>query len=331
MKLRPLGSTSLRVTSLGLGLAALGRPGYINLGHAEDLAGSVKPDALERHTHSVLGAAWDAGIRYFDAARSYGKAEAFLGSWLGARSLAPEEVVVGSKWGYTYTADWQLEADAHEVKEHSRAKLDEQWAESERLLGNHLDLYQIHSATVESGVLDDERVLERLAELKAKGTAIGLTLSGPGQAQTLERALRLEAGGKKLFDTVQATWNVLERAAESALKAAHGEGLGVIHKEVLANGRLTLRNDDPAFASKLKVLETQAERLRTTIPALVFAASLAQSWVSITLTGAATEDQVRESVSALEAFWDDEAEAALQELTEPSESYWQTRAALPWG
>lgn len=331
MKLRPLGSTSLRVTPLGLGLAALGRPGYINLGHGEDLAGLREPTALERHTHTVLDAAWDAGVRYYDAARSYGRAEAFLGSWLSARDFAPTELVVGSKWGYTYTADWQRKAEVHEVKEHSRAKLEAQWGESWALLGNYLDLYQIHSATLESGVLDDARVLERLAELKAAGTAIGLTLSGPGQAETLERALRLETGGKKLFDTVQATWNVLERAAEPSLKAAHGEGLGVIHKEVLANGRLTPRNGDPVFAPQLALLQRQAERLETTLTALVFAASLAQPWMSVTLTGAATEAQVRESVSALEVVWDDEADAVLGALAEPSKSYWQTRADLPWG
>jgi hypothetical protein len=32
---RLLGTTGLTVTPLGLGLAALGRPGYINLGHKD--------------------------------------------------------------------------------------------------------------------------------------------------------------------------------------------------------------------------------------------------------------------------------------------------------
>lgn len=47
--------------------------------------------------------------RYFDAARSYGKAEEFLGEWLRARNIPTSEVMVGSKWGYTYTADWQID------------------------------------------------------------------------------------------------------------------------------------------------------------------------------------------------------------------------------
>jgi aryl-alcohol dehydrogenase-like predicted oxidoreductase len=36
MPARSLGSTGLLVSRLGLGLAALGRPAYINLGRSED-------------------------------------------------------------------------------------------------------------------------------------------------------------------------------------------------------------------------------------------------------------------------------------------------------
>jgi len=126
--LRPLGRTSLRVSPVGLGLAALGRPGYINVGHGEDLGANRSRDAMERGAHEVLDAAYAAGIRYFDAARSYGLAETFLSSWLGARGIPPDAVVVGSKWGYTYTANWQVDAPAHEIKEHSLGVLTRQLA-----------------------------------------------------------------------------------------------------------------------------------------------------------------------------------------------------------
>ena len=62
----------------GLGLAALGRPGYINLGHAADLHADYDVAAMEGRAHAVLDAAHAAGVRYFDAARSYGRAEEFL-------------------------------------------------------------------------------------------------------------------------------------------------------------------------------------------------------------------------------------------------------------
>ena len=107
---RTLGNTDLEVTPLGLGLAALGRPGYINLGHASDLAGHTDVESMERAAHAVLDAAYAGGIRYFDAARSYGLAEAFLASWLEQRGFGPDDVTVGSKWGYTYTADWHVDA-----------------------------------------------------------------------------------------------------------------------------------------------------------------------------------------------------------------------------
>ena len=105
--LRPLGRSGLLVDRLGLGLAALGRPGCINVGHRDDLAGRTEVAVMERRAHTLLDAAYEAGIRYFDAARSYGKAEAFLASWLEQRELPPGEVTVGSKWGYTYAAEWR--------------------------------------------------------------------------------------------------------------------------------------------------------------------------------------------------------------------------------
>ena len=94
-----LGQTSLDVSRIGLGLAALGRPGYINLGHAADLAGETDVDALRGRAHEVLDAALAAGVRYFDAARSYGRAEEFLGSWLSDRGLRRGEVSVGLEVG----------------------------------------------------------------------------------------------------------------------------------------------------------------------------------------------------------------------------------------
>ena len=115
MDRRSLGDTGLVVSRMGLGLAALGRPGYINLGHGDDLCGERDVTSLEARSHQVLDAAHGAGISYYDAARSYGRAEAFLASWLRARKLEPGDVVVGSKWGYTYTADWQVDAEKHEV------------------------------------------------------------------------------------------------------------------------------------------------------------------------------------------------------------------------
>ena len=309
-------NSGLSVSPLGLGLAALGRPGYINLGHGDDLGAEKDPATLEREAHAVLDAAYDGGIRYFDAARSYGKAEEFLASWLERRGLAPGEVTVGSKWGYTYAAGWRVDADVHEVKDLSLETLRRQLAESRALLGPHLRLYQIHSATLESGVLDDRALLDELASVRQTGLAVGLTVTGPRQRETIEHAL--EVG---IFDTVQATWNVLERSSGQALAKAHDAGLGVIVKEALANGRLTARGD---VAPLLEL----AERSGTTPDVLALAAVLAQPWADVVLSGAATVDQLTSNLMALKV--DARVATELAQISERPNRYWMERAALRW-
>jgi aryl-alcohol dehydrogenase-like predicted oxidoreductase len=318
------------VSRVGLGLAALGRPGYINLGHGNDLAGEYNVAAMEARTHAILDHAWGAGVRYFDAARSYGRAERFVSNWLAARGIDPDEVVVGSKWGYTYTAAWRVEAEQHEVKDHSLAVLQRQLGESRNLLGRHLRLYQIHSATLASGVLSDHAVLEELARIHQAGLWIGLSLSGPKQSEALQRAMAVTVAGEPLFDCVQATWNLLEPSAEQALREAHRAGMGVIVKEALANGRLTRRNAEPEFASRLRVLEAAAERLLTTVDGLAIAAALAQPWVDVVLSGAATVEQLGSNLEAVAVTWDEAAAVALRDLRESPEAYWAHRATLPW-
>ena len=315
---RTLGPAELPVTAIGLGLAALGRPGYLNLGHGDDLGSDRSVAALELRAHAVLDAAYDAGVRYFDAARSYGRAEAFLASWLRRRELAPGEVTVGSKWGYTYTADWQVRADPPEVKDLSVDTFRRQLGETRGLLGDHLSLYQIHSATLESGVLDDPAVLAALAELGAGGVSVGLTTSGPEQAETVRRAIG--AGG---FDTVQATWNLLEPSVGPALADAHRAGLGVIVKEALANGRLTSRGGGPE-------LEQVARRLGASPDAVALAAALAQPWADVVLSGAASKEQITSNLAARRVAWNGEAAEALDRVAEEPEAYWRTRAELVW-
>ena len=306
MELRPLGAAGLRVTPIGLGLAALGRPGYITLDRAKDLGSDRSVAALERRSHEVLSAAYDAGIRYFDAARSYGFAERFLGSWLRERGLPPKAITVGSKWGYTYVGDWQVEARVHEVKDHSLAALRRQIAESRALLGEYLDLYQIHSATLESGVLDDYAVLSELNALRVSGLTIGLSVSGPRQADVIRRALAVSVDGDNPFQSVQATWNLFEPSAGPALAEAHQAGWGVIIKEALANGRLADRDQH------------------------AIAAALANSWVDVVLSGAVTEAQLRSNVGALTTRLLPDELAALSKVAEPPDRYWQERSQLAW-
>ena len=326
MRLRPLGATGLEVTPVGLGLAALGRPAYIDLGRGADLGDDRDVDALERRSHQVLDAAWAAGVRYLDAARSYGRAEAFLASWLTARGIDPTQVTVGSKWGYTYVGDWRMDAGTHEVKDHSLAALTRQAAESRELLGDHLDLYQVHSATLDSGVLEDRAVLDELSRLGDQGIVIGLSTSGPAQADTVRRALEVTADGAAPFACVQATWNLLERSAGPALAEARAAGWGVIVKEALANGRLSPHGAGPAIA----VLGRVASRHGVGVDAVALAAVLANPWADVVLSGAVAAGQLQANLAALQVELDPVELEELANLAEPAEAYWSARSALAW-
>jgi len=330
MNLNLLGSTDLVVSHVGIGLAALGRPGYINIGHAEDLERNYDNEAMEARAHEMLDEAYKNGVRYFDAARSYGRAEEYLGNWLRAREIPPETVTVGSKWGYTYTAEWKVDAAAHEIKEHSLSVLQKQFEESRFNLGEYLNLYQIHSATMESGVLKNKSVLGELARLKSEGIAIGLSVSGFRQKEVIHQSAAQLVDGVRLFDSVQATWNLLEQSAGESLSVAKKMGIGVIIKEPLANGRLTIRNREPLFADRLNALNREAKRLKTTIDGLAIAAVLAQPWADVVLSGAARVDHLRSNLRAVDVMWDQEAESALDWIKESPESYWEERKGLSW-
>ena len=321
---------------LGLGLAALGRPGYINLGHVQDLNADYEVASMRRRAHEVLDCAWQAGIRYFDAARSYGKAEEFLATWLNDRAIDPADVTIASKWGYTYTADWQVtvaDDQAHEVKQHSIERLDQQYPLSREQFGPQLDLYQIHSATLESGVLTNDRVLDRLAELRDHGLKIGLSVSGPGQATVIRKAFECQRSGEDVFSAVQATWNLFEPSAGVALKEASERGWRVIVKEGVANGRLTDRNLDPDFVSKRPLLQSIADRLSVTIDAVALAVILIQPWSNMVLSGAATVEHLVSNVKAVEVakqLGSGVADSLIESLSVPAAEYWAKRSALAW-
>ena len=341
LELTMLGASGVRATRLGLGLAALGRPAYITMGRGDDLGPDRAADTMLQRCHEVLDAASALGIGYVDAARSYGRAEEFLSTWLEARAVPVGSVTVGSKWGYRYVGEWRLDASVHETKDHSLAMLRTQLPESQALLGAHLRLYQIHSATVESGVLDDARVLGALGELRDSGTAVGLSVSGPRQADVIMRALDVVVSGTPLFATVQATWNVLETSAGGALAEAHTRGVGVLVKEALANGRLTDRAvpasaTAPAASTASAPSGHTAERLTrwaqrrgTSLDRLALAAAAAQPWADVVLSGAVTVEQLHANVDALTMGLDVECDDVMSFAEEP-ERYWKGRSALAW-
>ncbi|MEU0301510.1 aldo/keto reductase [Streptomyces sp. NPDC006175] len=307
---------------IGLGLAAVGRPGYITPHRDRDLPGDRGVDALRARTHELLDAAYAQGVRYFDAARSYGRAEGFLAEWLTARPDVTD-VVIGSKWGYTYTGDWRVDAETHEVKDHSLATFERQRAETAGLLGDRLDLYQIHSVTADSPALSDKDLHARLAELAAGGTTVGFSTSGPGQSDAIRAAAAVTVDGEPLFRTVQATYNALDTSAGPALADAHDAGLTVIVKEAMANGRL-------AGAGAPAVAQEIGTEAGLGADAVALALVLHQPWAGVVLSGAATVTQLAANLHAPLLDLDPDRLDRLAALVEEPEAYWRHRASLPW-
>jgi aryl-alcohol dehydrogenase-like predicted oxidoreductase len=316
----------VQTSRLGIGLAAIGRPAYITTGRDGDLGARRAVEELRARALEVLDAAYALGIRYVDTARSYGRGEEFLAAWLAQR--APKGVEVGSKWGYRYVGHWRLDADVHEVKDHSVAAFREQLAETRRLLGARVDVYHVHSAVLETGVLDDDELHTELARLRDSGVRVGVSTSGPRQADVVRRALAVRVGGEPLFTSVQATWNLLEPSVGPALAEAADAGARVLVKEVVANGRLTPARD-PADDAAARVAAVAAG-LGVPVDQLAYAAVLAQPWAWRVLSGAVTVDQLRSHVAAQSLTLPADALEELSVLAEPAPQYWAARSARAW-
>jgi aryl-alcohol dehydrogenase-like predicted oxidoreductase len=158
--------------------------------------------------------------------------------------------------------------------------------------------------------------------------AVGLTLSGPDSGRTLARALEARVDAERVFDVVQATFNVLEPSLAGPLREAHDAGLGVIAKEVFANGRLSAANTQPGDAPLLTRLRARAPA--GAVDRLAVAFVLAHPFVDVALSGAATVAQLDSHLAATAVVLSEADRTALADVAEPPLTYWATRASLPW-
>ena len=308
-------------TDIGLGLAALGRPEYINIRDNYTIDKSV--EAFRKNTFKVLDKAYQNGIRYFDTAPSYGKGEQFLLEWHQKNNH--NDIVFGTKWGYTYVANWQLHFDGkHEIKEHSLEKLVEQWETSQFLLPN-LKYYQIHSATLDSGVLENTAVHQKLAALSKKfNIKIGLSTSGVHQSKIIEKALEIKANNKFLFDVFQITYNFLEQSCLEAILKLKELNKTIIIKEALANGRV-FKIDNNIF-----ILNELLEKYKVGIDAIAIRFVMDTVEPNIVLSGAFSTKQLEENLKAYDFKLTKGDLESLKSLKQNSESYWKVRNTLEW-
>lgn len=355
-------------------MAALGRPGYINLQRDNHLS-SRSVDGMQRQANAVMDELFqqcrelnnastsnitnsisrtgkEKYVPWLDCARSYGLSEKFVGEYLRGNNVLPEDVYVSSKWGYTYVADWNVElgdGEPHEVKDHSLENFLKQVEETKTNIGPYLNLYQVHSATFESGILTNTQVHEALHQCRTEnGWNIGLSVSGANQNDIIREVLKINVPSspedkkeqQRLFDSVQCTYNILEQRPSEALLDAHAAGMDIIIKEGLANGR-ALRHPE---------LMKQSQTLGCLPDQLALGAVLAQPFRPRVLSGAVTVEQLRSNLGSLYPSTLDDAKivAGVEERLKStnggkeslvnlmkgccmeSNKYWKDRSELKW-
>ena len=311
---------------LGLGTAALGRPQYINLRQGDVNNTDLK--VFRQQSFSVLEKAYKLGVRYFDTAPGYGLAEDLLLEWLQTKS--DNNIQMATKWGYTYTANFNPDAKEHEVKEHSLKKLNEQWEVSKAFLP-HLKVYQIHSATLETGVLKNDAILNRLALLKNEyQIEIGITTTGDNQVEVIKKALDVSIDGKQLFDAFQVTYNVLDQSLEAISNTLFKQNKKVIIKEALANGRL-FRNSSYRHYNKLyNTLELLAKEYNVGVDVIALKFCQENIQESIVLSGASNVEHLESNLNINRITLSEEVINELKGFRIDATRYWQERKQLVW-
>jgi aryl-alcohol dehydrogenase-like predicted oxidoreductase len=314
-------------TKIGLGLAALGRPDYINIRSDNTIDKSIngfKTNALE-----VLDESYKLGIRDFDVAPSYGLGEQFLLDWNNSRKH--NDVNLSTKFGYTYVANWEIGFDGkHEIKEHSITKLNEQWDISKALLPN-LKIYQIHSATLDSGVLSNKAVLSRLNQLKKNhNLKIGISSSGTEQIKIIEKARDIIFDNEALFDSYQVTFNIFDQSCYMVLRELLAKGKTVIIKEALANGRIFRNKSFQNYKTIYNYLDLLASKYNVGADAIGLRFLIDYLEPTILLSGASNCKQIKQNLKALNFELDQTEIEKLKSLKFSPKNYWEERDNLKW-
>ena len=317
----------MSTSKIGLGLAALGRPDYINIRSEHDIDKSV--DGFRANAFKVLDQSYALGIRDFDVAPSYGLGEQFLQDWNDSKNH--KDVNLSTKFGYTYVANWELGfSGKHEIKEHSLHKLNAQWEVSKALLPN-LKTYQIHSATLDSGVLNNTELLKRLHELKQQHQIkIGISSSGTEQVKIIEEAQKIDFDGNGLFDSYQVTFNIFEQSCFNILKQLLANDKTIIIKEALANGRVFRNHNFPEHESVYMYLELLSKKYSVGTDAIALRYVMDDLEPNVVLSGASNCNQLKQNLKALNFELDTNEILKLKSFAVSSEHYWQERSNLEW-
>ena len=211
MKLRPLGSSGIDVSPLGLGTVKIGRNEQVKYPQGFDIPGDADVSVL-------LNLAWELGINFIDTAPAYGTSEQRLGLLL------------------PHAEDWVIMTKVGEIFENGRSRFDfsaehtRQSVENslQKLKRNMIDIVLVHSDGNDMDIINNEAALETLDTMKQAGLIRAYGMS----TKTIE-------GGRWIVentDVVMATFNLETDAELPVIERARELNKGVVIKKGLQSG-----------------------------------------------------------------------------------------------
>ncbi|WP_037608068.1 aldo/keto reductase [Streptacidiphilus rugosus] len=325
MEYTQLGRTGLKVSRLVLGT--------MNFGGQTD----------EATSHTLMDAALDAGVNFFDTANIYGVAERkglteeVIGSWFAKGGDRRDKVVLATKVYGDMTNDgspWNVSSWPNHDRLSAvniRRAVD---ASLRRLGTDRIDVYQFHHV---DRLTPFEEIWQAVDVLIQQGKILYAGSSNfPGYkiAQANETAAR---GGRLGLGLVseQCLYNLAERRAEmEVIPAAQEYGLGVIPWSPLHQGLLggALRKEaegtgsrtkagrsaaglaDPAVRARVQAYEDLLDKHELEPGEVALAWLLTRPGVTGPIVGPRTREQLDSALRAVELDLSDELLAALDEI-----------------
>lgn len=222
MQTRKLGRSNLEVSALGLGCMGL------SFGYG--------PAVDKQHGISLLRAAVERGITFFDTAEAYGP---YANEELLGEALAPfrDRVVIATKFGFTFESDKPRGLDSRPA--HIREVAD---ASLKRLKTDRIDLFYQHRVDPNVPIEDVAGAVKDLIQ-EGKVRHFGLSEAG---VQTIRRAHAVQP-----VAALQSEYSLWTRDPEKEVLPALQElGIGFVPFSPLGRGFLTGKlNENTSFDS----------------------------------------------------------------------------------
>jgi aryl-alcohol dehydrogenase-like predicted oxidoreductase len=293
MRKRQLGKSGVEVSALGFGCMG------ISFGYGP---------AIDRQQGiSIIRAAVERGITFFDTAEAYGP---FTNEELVGEALAPmrDQVVIATKFGFKFEGGKQAGLDSRpaHIKEVAEASL-------KRLKSDAIDLFYQHRVDPDVPIEDVAGAVKELIQ-QGKVKHFGLSEAG---VQTIRRAHAVQP-----VTALQSEYSLWFREPEAEVLPTLGElGIGFVSFSPLGKGFLTgkidehttfdstdFRNVVPRFTPEnrkanlafVEWLTTFAERKKATPAQVALAWLLAQKPWIVPIPGTTKLHRLEENIAAAE-------------------------------